>query len=67
MQFVMALCNPLHRERRVGFVGKLLPGVQVCSPLLCFYAKQWEHYQLVCCVGFNLVLDIVNKGQEGCF
>ena len=67
MQFVMALSNPLHGERRAGFVGKPLPGVQVCSLLLCLYAMQWEHYQLVCCVGFSVVLDIVNKGQEGCF
>lgn len=28
-QFVMALSNPLHGERRAGFVGKPLPGVQV--------------------------------------
>lgn len=29
LQFVMALSNPLHGERRPGFVGKPLPGVQV--------------------------------------
>lgn len=29
LQFVMALSNPLHGERRAGFVGKPLPGVQV--------------------------------------
>ncbi|CAK9252124.1 unnamed protein product [Sphagnum jensenii] len=28
-EFVMALSNPLHGERRAGFVGKPLPGVQV--------------------------------------
>lgn len=29
LQFVMALSNPLHGERKAGFVGKPLPGVQV--------------------------------------
>jgi malonyl-CoA/methylmalonyl-CoA synthetase len=28
-EFVMALSNPLHGERRPGFVGKPLPGVQI--------------------------------------
>jgi len=28
-EFVMALSNPLHGERRAGFVGKPLPGVKV--------------------------------------
>jgi hypothetical protein len=29
LQFVMALSNPLHGERKAGFVGMPLPGVQV--------------------------------------
>jgi acyl-CoA synthetase (AMP-forming)/AMP-acid ligase II len=32
-EFVMALSNPLHGERRAGFVGKPLAGVQVGTPL----------------------------------